>query len=261
MNNKNSNIEQIKLNDFYKDTLKIDTLLKLEDKDNLSAPLLLKVFDSYLNSKIKIMFVGKETNHWLSHKSRPIEKRGINYLINDYEVFDELIRRYEKCLQDTNSKTSNRFFSKYNLFNKTFNNNELGAIIWNNLYKCSYDKNRGYSKNSKGHSELLDELSKKLFNYELELLQPDVIVFVSGPTYDSTIKDFLGNYKKSEVMIKRRLWKFEYELISGIEKKDVICYRTIHPDYYARNQKIEESNYYQDIIDDIGVIRKYKSNK
>ena len=163
LNNKNSNIEQIKLNDFYKDTLKIDTLLKLEDKDNLSAPLLLKVFDSYLNSKIKIMFVGKETNHWLSHKSRPIEKRGINYLINDYEVFDELIRRYEKCLQDTNSKTSNRFFSKYNLFNKTFNNNELGAIIWNNLYKCSYDKNRGYSKNSKGHSELLDELSKKLF--------------------------------------------------------------------------------------------------
>lgn len=235
---------QYELNRFYKSVLNTDTLKALKDKENLSAPLLLKIFDSYLQSKLKIMFIGKETNHWLTHKSRPLEKRGINYLINEPdEAFGALLNRYESALTSINKKTNNRFFSKYNLIKNSLVSTDVGSVIWNNLYKCSYDTNKGYSKNSQGHSKELDDISRSLLMYEIELLKPDVLIFVSGAGYDKTIKDYFDEYEESEVIIPKRLWKFKY--------KNIQCYRTIHPDYYVRNQKTEQSNYYQDIIDDI----------
>lgn len=238
---------QEKLNNSYKMILSKDELMKLDNPENLSAPLLLNIHQSYLNSKPKIMFVGKETNHWLTHENRPENKRGLNYLINNYEeAFEKLFDRYDKALSDNFGKTQSDFFSEYN----KFLTEGLGSVVWNNLFKMSFNQNKGeknnFSKNSINHSDELTKLSKDIFLEELKTLKPDVLIFVTGASYDSVIKEFLTGYKTICVKIKKRLWKFEYTL----DDKKIICYRTIHPYYYKRNQKTEQ-DYYNLIREDI----------
>jgi len=238
-----------KLEKLYRDTLTPPILNALSEKEKLSAPLLLKLFDSYIDSEVKIMFVGKETNHWLTHQERDIKERGINYLLNDYEgALTALFKRYETALINNNVSKKSAFFSQYNNIKNQLVNEEIGSIVWNNLFKISYDQAKGFSKSSKKHAEI-PELSKNIFLEELKILKPDIIIFVTGASYDSDIKDFLTGYETIDVPIKKRLWKFKYNLISKDFKKDIICYRTIHPHYYRTHNN--EKDYYQLIIDDI----------
>jgi len=238
---------QEELKTLYKTILSVDKLNELSEPENLSAPLLLNIQESYLKSKPRIMFVGKETNHWLT-KNRPSEDRkGINFLINHFdEAFQRLFHRYDEALSDNFEKTKSDFFTVYN----KFTNGELGSVVWNNLFKMSYDqkksKKNNFSKSSINHSDVLRKLSKDTFIGELEILKPDILIFVTGADYDKVIKDFFPNYETINVKIKKRLWKFKLK----IDNKEIICYRTIHPYYYKRNQKTEE-DYYQLILDDI----------
>lgn len=231
----------------YRNLLSIKKLQQLDKSESLSAPLLINMHESYLKTKPQIMFVGKETNHWLTHESRLENKRGLNYLINNYEeAFETLFDRYDKALSDNFGKTQSDFFSEYN----KFLTEGLGSVVWNNLFKMSFNQNKGeknnFSKNSINHSDELTKLSKDIFLEELKILKPDVLIFVTGASYDSVIKEFLTGYKTICVKIKKRLWKFEYTL----DDKKIICYRTIHPYYYKRNQKTEQ-DYYKLIREDI----------
>lgn len=239
--------EQNDLNALYKKILSKSELEKLDSSENLSAPLLLNINESYLKSNPRIMFIGKETNHWLTHESRPENKKGVNYLINNYDnAFEELFKRYDKALTDNFGKTTSDFFTQYNKFLPE----GQGSVVWNNLFKMSYNQSNGkkdnFSKNSINHSDILSKLSKDTFLGELEILQPDILIFVTGASYDKVIKEFLTGYTTICVKIKKRLWKFEYTL----NDRKIICYRTIHPYYYKRNQKTEQ-DYYQLIRDDI----------
>jgi hypothetical protein len=235
--------EQEHLDLYYKDILTQTNLSDFKDLDRLSAPFLLKVYDSYLNSDKKIMFVGKETNHWLTHSSRDEDKKGLKYLINNYEeAYQTLIKRYEKALIDNSQNNKSAFFSEYKYIQKELGMEELGNIVWNNLFKLAYDQNKGFSKNSKTHLDVV-ALSKKIFLKELKILKPDILIFVTGSSYDKSIKNTLKEYETIDVHITKRLWKFKY--------KDIICYRTIHPHYYRLNHKKENNNYYNLIAEDI----------
>ena len=237
---------QKQLNELYKTVFTPEKLATLKDKEKLSAPLLIKVFDSYINSDIKIMFVGKETNHWLT-KVNDKNKKGVNYLLNYYdEAFEHLFRRYEKAFENNENSHKSAFFSQYMNIRDQLMNAEFGSIVWNNIYKLSYDQNKGFSKSAKNHPDI-PELSKKIFLEELNILQPDILIFVTGASYDTEIKNYLEEYKTIDVPIKKRLWKFSYQL----NNKNILCYRTIHPHYYRRNHKNEKYDYYQVIIDDI----------
>ncbi len=241
------NTEQNQLVELYQTKLSYSVLKQLDTPENLSAPLLLNIHESYLKSKTRMMFIGKETNHWLT-KDRPSEDRkGINYLINHFdEAFERLFIRYDQALQSNIGKTKNDFFTQYN----RFTNGELGSVVWNNLFKMSYDqqksKKNNFSKSSINHSKLLSEISKNIFIEEVKILKPNIMIFVTGPSYDNIIKDFFPSYETIEVKIEKRLWKFKFIM----DEKEIICYRTIHPYYYKRNQKAEK-DYYQLILDDI----------
>ena len=89
----------------------------------------------------------------------------------------------------------------------------------------------------------LQELSKKVFLQELEILKPNILIFVTGSSYDKVIKNYLQDYKTIEVIIPKKLWKFKYN--------DILCYRTVHPDSIRFIKKDIREDYYQMIIDDI----------
>jgi len=207
-----------KLRELYRSVFTIENIKKIPEREKLSAPLLINVYDSYINSKLKIMFVGKETNHWLTHQSRDEDEKGINYLLNHYETaFHSLFQRYENAFIDNDGSKKSAFFSQYMNIRKQLTSNELGSIVWNNIYKLSYDQNNGFSKSSKSHKEVC-VLSKQLFLEELNILEPDVIIFVTCASYDSEIKKYLNEYKTIDVPIKKRLWKFKHKL----KNKDIL---------------------------------------
>lgn len=237
-------IIQEKLNALYEEELKIDTIKSLKDKDNISAPLLLNVYKNYLDSNIKIMYVGKETNNWLTHSSISIEKRGAIGVFKDDELdLDRLVTRYKKQMDNPSDWKANAFFKQYTNIQKQLLCEKIGNIVWNNLFKMSYDTGKGYSKNALGHSKL-QEISKNIFLKELEILSPDVIVFVTGASYDKVIKEyFKDEYETIEIIIPRKIWKFKY--------KGITCYRTVHPDSIRFTKKDDREDYYQIIIDDI----------
>ncbi len=238
---------QVKLNELYQDKIskrKIDTLKNIE---KLSAPLLIKAYESFLNADLKIMYVGKETNHWLTDPKIPLEKRGLIGVYNDDDSLDidRLLTRYNKRMTQSKNWTKSALFKQYkNIKDQLVDTNiGSGSVVWNNLFKMSYDRGKGYSKTSLGHSSDLQELSKKVFLQELEILKPNILIFVTGSSYDKVIKNYLQDYKTIEVIIPKKLWKFKYN--------DILCYRTVHPDSIRFIKKDIREDYYQMIIDDI----------
>ncbi len=72
--------------------------------------------------------------------------------------------------------------------------------------------------------DLLKQLSRDLLKAQIEILRPDASLFVTGPGYDSYLKEFF-EIKESLVLEKRALWQFEAD---GIQ-----AYRTTHPQWEA----------------------------
>ena len=235
---------QKKLNQLYKEELKERVITTLKDKDKISAPLLLNLYPSYLTSDIKIMYVGKETNHWLTHQSIPDDEKGLEGIYNCGKLdLTRLLERYKEQMDTPSKWKSNSFFKQYTNIQKQLLGEEVGNIVWNNLFKMYYDRGKGYSKTSLGHSEL-QKISKKIFLKELEILSPDIIIFVTGASYDKVIKEYFKNeYETIEIIIPRKLWKFKY--------RGITCYRTVHPNSIRFTKKEARVDYYQMIIDDI----------
>lgn len=208
-----------------------------EQAKELSAPFLLSVHDNYLTSDLKVMYVGKETNGW-----------GGKYydFINNDNCVEKMLLRYDREINNK-SRWNNRFFVVYEKLSLALAGGKKGAIAWNNLMKMDFEKKgKGYSRNSKDHSDQLREFSKRLFLKELELLRPHFIVFATSHTYDSVLKDFLQDRQTIEVIEKKALWKFC--------SHGAVCYRTWHPQTinYKASKTIPE--YFQMIIDDIKAI-------
>jgi len=237
---------QKKLNILYSEVFTQDNTKDLKDKDKLSAPLLIQVYDSYINANIRIMYVGKEPNHWLTAKSIDKDKRGLNGTLSSVGIdIKRLLNRYNKRMTRKDKWGKHAFFKQYKNIKDQLVDNDIGSgsIVWNNLFKMAYDNGHSYSKNSKNHSSKLNELSKELFLKELEILNPEILIFVTGSSYDKVIKETLVDYKTIEVIIPKKLWKFKYQ--------DKICYRTVHPDSIRFIKKDKRVDYYQMIINDI----------
>jgi hypothetical protein len=241
------NTIQEQLNKVYQDVLSKTRVEALKDKERLSAPLLIKVNESFLNATKRIMYIGKETNHWLTDPKISLDRRGLMgvYKADGSLDIDRLLVRYNKRMTQSENWKKNALFKQYKNIKDQLVDTEVGSgsIVWNNLFKMSYDRGRGYSKTSLGHSSALEEVSKEIFIKEIEILKPDILIFVTGASYDKVIKNYLQEYKTIEVVIPKKLWKFKY--------KHMVCYRTIHPDGMRFVKKELQEDYYQMIIDDI----------
>jgi len=177
---------QDKLNEIYMKIFTQDNLKNLKDKDKLSAPLLLKIYDSYLMADIKIMYIGKEVNYWLTHPTIPEDKRGLNGTVSSDGIdIERLLNRYDDQMTRSDKWEKNAFFRQYKNIKDQLVDTVVGSgsIVWNNLFKMAYDTGHSYSKTSKGHSDKLNEISKELFLKELEIINPKILIFVTGSTY------------------------------------------------------------------------------
>jgi hypothetical protein len=244
---KNMNTEaiQTQLNEAYQLLLDRKNLNFCEsDLAKLSAPFLLKLYPSYFEQKRKIIFAGKETNKWL-------DKHRLLGLCDKSISIEEVVNRYGKQKEFSGTLGGNRgkFMKMYQKIRKRLGSEQPGSIVWNNVLKFDWENGKSdSSRNAKKYPEVnaeIQRVSKKLWQKELEILNPDIIIFGTGWSYDKIIKaHFENKIETIEIIEKKALWKFR---ING----KILAYRTYHPNATNTKSQKKPYEYYNDIFSDI----------
>jgi len=171
------------------------------------------------------MFVGKETNGW---NNQDISLEGI---------IDHCIKLAKETMSREYNK-SRPFWNFIKKINETINPEKELNFIWNNINKFGKKKTTGITGSGRGRaSKQVLEQENEYFNVfitELEITKPDVVIFLTGPSYDKDIKKKLPNVKFEECPgLKKR--KFARVVHEKLPKKS---FRVYHPQY-LRQSKME----------------------
>lgn len=183
---------------------------------------------NYANADIKVVIFGQETNDWEGDF-----QNDINVSLDTYDYFFNSNDCYTYGGQFWNG--FNRFLS---LLKLKFPDKKISSI-WNNVIKIG---NSGRDKNYP--PEYIYSIENEKFSVikdEIEILKPDIILFLSGPNYDAELKNSLNDVEfltVTENFTERNLAKVKY-------KNHKNMFRTYHP---WRNGI---DSYFNEIIDKI----------
>ncbi|MDY5519814.1 uracil-DNA glycosylase family protein [Campylobacter lanienae] len=214
--------KQNKLNELYKpffNNVKDKVGNKIGQHSN---PLLIDLAKTN-NINTDVMIFGQETDTWY----------------NDIKDIDKLIEIYSKFLND--KLEQRRLF--WQCFRKWLGD-ENGIYVWNNLSKMDYNNSDGGNRsilrcpNEKIKEEILKG-SAEIIKKEIEIIEPKIIIFLSGPYYDFIIENYLGAKKKDNLEIAKiaeenELCEFE---LKGFE--NIKSFRTYHPGYLNRRPDLK----------------------
>jgi len=231
----NSQLQKIYLEKWNVISEKLKIILEDESKEyKPTNPLLLFIDEEKLkNADIKVMIFGQETNDWDGDF-----KNDMSISLDNYDEFLNLNNPFSYGGQFWNG--FNRFLT---LLSEKYPSKKIEAI-WNNVIKIG---NSGRDKNYP--PEYIYNIEKEYFNVikdEINILKPDIILFMSGPNYDIELENSLGNvnFKRLvENFTERQIAKLEYENLENI-------YRTYHPNYLWRNNI---DSYFSEIISDLNI--------
>jgi hypothetical protein len=198
-------------------------------------PLLLSIDEEkYLSSEVKVLFLGQETNDWGNNFTGNLEET--------LEIYDDFYNS-NYALNSYGGHFWNGINRFIELLEKKFSEKRI-SYTWSNIVKI------GASGRDQNHPEnyiyKIELEYFKVLEKELEILRPDIILFVSGPNYDSNIqknlKEVEFNTCDSSFSI-RQLAKLKFKEFNNI-------YRTYHPNYLWRNNI---NKYFETIINDIKI--------
>ena len=190
-----------------------------DSKNSATHPLLIKTNKEYETSDFKVMFFGQETNYWERETNDGAFEEGIDIetLLNRYDIF-YLKRGYEGY--------GGHFWN----FIRKLKNSEIDkkiGYVWNNVLKIG--------KCGKGYPEQgLINYTFEYFNVisqEIEILKPNVLLFLSSYRYDEFIKRSLGNFSIIPIdgFNKNELCILKFDNLSVD-----LALRTYHPGYLHR---------------------------
>jgi hypothetical protein len=137
---------------------------------HVSLPLFMQIDSSYLQSRFKILFVGKELEEWFGNISKE-EMFNVESLMNIYKDYE------------TAGRNDSPFWRFINDINDEVNGTGQTGYMWTTISKFNFHKNTPppviQQRNDSGF-ELLRE--------EIEILQPDMVFFFTGFSYDEQLK-------------------------------------------------------------------------
>ena len=216
------------------DSLTAATKSILEDETldiKPANPLLLYIDEEeeYKNADIRLMIFGQETNSWYDERGATIDAVQTLYdgFFNEGECWGYGGQFWNGI---------SRFLSSL----KTKFPDKKIRLTWNNIVKIGKQGDKGIPP------DYIYEIEREKFHViptELEILKPNVVLFLTGPNYDSVIKDNFGELKYEA------LPNSTERQLSRVTLKDVeFAYRTYHPNYLWRN---DIDDYFDTIINDI----------
>lgn len=189
-------------------------------------PFLISVPDNYLTSDIRVMICGQETQGWCNKYDNCTQNISC----------DEILKEYHDFVGPIDGKSG--YNSPYwNFINALMQIHPNKAFVMNNIVKTGKRKTRGCN-------DTINNLSLKYFpvnRKEFELLQPDYIVFLTGPNYDERIKLVLGDFKLKKLSEDLKC----LDLLTFEDPTLPTAIRCYHPNYI---QRIKKKSIYLDKI-------------
>ncbi len=200
---------------------------------NISYPFFTGVSDKYMSAKNRIMIVGQETRGWSVYKPDwPIvdsQKWAIDYL--DYQL------HYSNEF-DFKLKFGKRNCSQFWNFFRAFSNSGI-VPCWNNIDKAQRDINgKTMSLTINMEMELnrnLPNTNKTLFQKEVEIIKPDVIVFITGPYYHATMECAL-NIEKGSLQELNLSYATGCLDITSVSRLGIPSFWTYHPRHITNSK-------------------------
>ncbi|MFM2199903.1 MAG: hypothetical protein RLZZ505_3335 [Verrucomicrobiota bacterium] len=183
-------------------------------------PLTIQPPVGYEEAKLKVMYFGQETNGWKDNSS---DHFNVNLNLEQLLIIYNAFANTHKCFG-----YGGQFWNAVRRFQRDFSSVEPNChFIYNNIIKIG----KAHSKGRPPTAVL--EWQKDWFNLireEIRILNPDVVIFFSGPNYDHLISrifddvnfDKVGEYKT------RKLARISSSFLPRH------TFRTYHPNYLWR---------------------------
>ena len=187
----------------------------------LSKLLLGGVPDEYEQAPNKILVVGRETKGWLnSWNDFQYDENGIKRSMAKSKVF------LQDQLKDEKKNTRGKSF--FNFVRDIAKKSGSNGILWANIYASDYKgRHISHIKDTNIIKEI-EAISKKIIVAQIEVLNPDIIIFATGNQGIAARRRYFPNSELRECTAiegyaSKDLWAFK------LPEYDARCYRIHHP--------------------------------
>jgi hypothetical protein len=211
-----------------------------DDAAQLSPPLLLSVPPAYIEAERRILFFGQETFGWgWTRKLRKdYPKYEVDYPYTDISTLQDFLANNDsvealcwgyRAFDFAKYQPGTRSSPFWQAFREVQGWRDVG-LIWNNLSRFDYQGGSVLS----APEALRTYFSKRqceLMAKELEILQPHVCLFFTGPDYDTCLSDVFPDCTFTQVVEgipERQLARI------GHPRLPASSFRTYHPAYLSR---------------------------
>jgi hypothetical protein len=203
-----------------------------------SPPLLVFPHEKWGSAKSKVLIVGQETLRWqynpdeIGDSGHPPIENFRDFLQAEHGVgaMWRLYRWY--ALGRAYPKQNSPFWRGFRALSLAIGGCEDSAL-WTNVFKVNV---RGSVMDcNAAEISALRRAQEGLLRHEITHLKPDVVVFLSGPRYDSTIQHDFPDMEISQ--FSRRLPRSSVGLVraAGLPTRTI---RTFHPEYLQRSNQL-----------------------
>jgi hypothetical protein len=173
----------------------------------LNGPFLMSPDKIYTDQKRRLLIIGKETNGW------PVEGENLDKQMKQYGKFNVGLGYYSSPFWSVTRKLEELL------------GNKSHSCAWSNLSKFDLDCGSPYGEYEDAVSTVDDILKE-----EIEIIDPLICIFFTGPSLDDRIKDVFTDVKfeKCGEWNERALSKLVHP---NLPTK---TYRVYHPNYLRR---------------------------
>lgn len=162
---------------------------------NISYPFFTGVVEQYVKADKRILIIGQETSGWNIYKPdwtiEDSQQWSVNYLSYQLDYCNDA-----KLKEQFKRKNSSPFWGFFKAFRKD------GIVpCWSNVDKAQRNingKTQGLTEDIEiAFNQKLPHTNKTLLQKEIEILKPNVIVFITGPRYRVTMEKALALKEKA----------------------------------------------------------------
>lgn len=188
---------------------------------NLSKLLFGSISDEYEQAPNKILIIGRETKGWLkSCNDFKYNGNGLKLLMNKSKDFVQ--NQLKEGRKDTRGK------SFFNFVRDIAKKSGGDGILWANIYAADYKGKHINHLKDKDMIKEIETISKKIIVAQIEVLNPDIIIFATGNQGINARRRYFPNSNLRECTAiegypSKDLWAFK------LPDYDSQCYRIHHP--------------------------------
>ena len=199
-----------------------------------TCPLLLMVRDeeAFERAEIRVMVVGQETNSWYTPFHSDLQP-----IVDQYDRFFNTGECWSYGGQFWNGVKRFQELLQARFPDKTI------RLVWNNIVKIGKHGAVGFPP------EYIYEAERKhfsVFQNEVNILRPTVVLFLTGPNYDSAIADNFGPVEMVPLHAPFSTRQIAKVSLPGVPS----AYRTYHPNYLWRKGI---NSYFEAIIEQLSL--------